>query len=102
MKKYHRSRKVLKLFGEEVSVYVLPKKNIFKIGIEWSRVIKRIIGGPLEYLKTYFQRNLNEAGYSSDKRKFGVIILQKRDDRQSMAMLVVGFLHNLFFIRVQK
>jgi len=100
--KYYSSRKVLKLFGEEVSVYVLPKKNISKIGIEWSRVIKRIIGDPLEYLKNYFMRNISESGYSSDKRRFGGIIHQKREDRQSMAMLVVGFLHNLFFIRVQK
>ena len=100
--KYYSSRKVLKLFGEEVSVYVLPKKNISRIGVEWSRVIRRIIGGPLEYLKTYFQRNLSESGFSSDKRRFGGTISQKREDRQSIAMLAIGFLHNLFFIRVQK
>lgn len=100
--KYYSSRKVLKLFGEEVSVYVLPKKNISKIGIEWSRVIKRIIEAPFAYLKDYFKRNLSESGFSSDKRRFGGIIHQKKDDRQSMAMLAIGFLHNLFFIRVQK
>jgi len=100
--KYYSSRKVLKLFGEEVSVYVLPKKNISKVGIEWSRVIKRIIASPISYLKTYLMRNLSESGFSSDKRRFGGIIHQKREDRQSMAMLAIGFLHNLFFIRVQK
>ncbi|HLD41555.1 MAG TPA: hypothetical protein VJB06_00830 [archaeon] len=100
--KYYSSRKVLKLFGEEVSVYVLPKKNISRISMEWSRVIRRILISPLEYLRTYFQRNLSESGYSSDKRRFGGIIYQKREDRQSMAMLAIGFLHNLFFIRVQK
>lgn len=100
--KYYSSRKTLKLFGEEVSLYVLPKKNISRISIEWSRVIRRIICSPMGYLKTYFQRNLSESGYSSDKRRFGGTIRQKREDRQSMAMLAIGFLHNLFFIRVQK
>lgn len=98
--KYYSSRKVLKLFGEEVSLYVIPKKNISRIGLEWSRVIRRIVEDPLSYLKAYFQRNLSESGHSSDKRRFGGIIHQRREDRQSMAMLVIAFLHNLFFIRV--
>lgn len=99
--KYYSSRKVLKLFGKNVSVYVIAKKNISKIGLEWSRVIRNVIESPFVYLKTYFQRNLSESGYSSDKGRFGGIIRQKREDRQSMAMLCIGFLHNLFFIRVQ-
>lgn len=99
--KYYSSRKVLKLFGESVSVFVIPKNNISKIGLEWSNVIRRIISCPLTYLKDYFKRNLSESGFSSDKRRFGGIIRQKREDRQSMAMLCIGFLHNLFFIRVQ-
>lgn len=98
--KYYSSRKVLTLFGEEVAVYVIPKKNISRIGMEWSRIIRRIMDGPLSYLKTYFQRNLSESGYSSDKRRFGGIIHQRREDRQSMAMMIIAFLHNLFFIRV--
>lgn len=98
--KYYSSRKVLKLFGEDVSVYVIPKKNITKIGVEWSRIIRKIIENPLMYLKDYFMRNLSESGYSSDKRRFGGIIHQRREDRQDTAMLVIGFLHNLFFVRV--
>lgn len=99
--KYYSSRKVLKLFGENVSVFVIPKDNISKIGLEWSNVIRRILLCPLTYLKDYFKRNLSESGYSSDKRRFGGIIRQKREDRQSMAMLCIGFLHNLFFVRLQ-
>ena len=98
--RYYSSRKILKLFGEEVSVFVIPKKNIATIGIEWSRVIKRIIMDPVSYLKDYFMRNLSETGYSSDKGRFGGIIRQKREERQSMAMLAIGFLHNMFFARV--
>ena len=99
--RYYSSRKVLKMFGEEVSVFVIPKKNIATIGIEWSRVIKRIMTDPVSYLKDYFMRNLSETGYSSDKGRFGGIIRQKREERQSMAMLAIGFLHNMFFTRVQ-
>jgi len=99
--KYYSSKKVLKLFGEDVFVYVIPKNNISKIGIEWSRIIRKIIESPYTYLKTYFKRNLSESGFSSDKSRFGGLIRQKREDRQSMAMLAIGFLHNLFFIRVQ-
>lgn len=100
--KYYSSTKTLKLFGEDVSVYVIPKKNISKVGLEWLRVIRKILDGPLSYMKTYFLRNLSESGHSSDKRRFGGTIRQKLDDRQDMAMLAIGFLHNLFFIRVQK
>ena len=99
--KYYSSGKVLKLFGKEASVFVIPKKNMSKVGIEWSKIIRRIITSPYAYLKNYFMRNLSETGYSSDKERFGSIIRQRREDRQSMAMLAIGFLHNLFFIRVQ-
>lgn len=100
--KYYSSRKVLKLFGEDVSVFVIPKKNISVIGLEWSRVIRNIMAAPFVYLKNYFKRNLSESGFSSDKRRFGGLIRQKLEDRQNMAMFAIGLLHNLFFIRVQK
>lgn len=99
--KYYSSCKVLQLFGEDVFVYVIPKKNLSRIGIAWSRVLRRIIESPYAYMKVYFKRNLSESGFSSDKRRFGGIVRQRREDRQSMAMLCIGFLHNLFFIRMQ-
>jgi len=99
--KYYSSRKVLKLFNQNVSVFVIPKKNIANIGIEWSRVIRRMMVDPFAYLKDYFMRNLSETGYSSDKGRFGGGIRQKREERQNMAMMAIGFLHNMFFIRVQ-
>jgi len=99
--KYYSSHKVLQLFGKDISVYVIPKKNISKIGLEWTNVIRKILESPYIYMKAYFKRNLSESGFSFDKRRFGGIIRQKREDRQSMAILCIGFLHNLFFIRVQ-
>lgn len=98
--RYYSSRKVLRIFGREVSLFILPKKNLSVIGIEWSRVIRRILEGPLAYLREYFRRNLSESGYSSDKRRFGGIIRQRREDRQESALMGIAFLHNLFFVRV--
>lgn len=98
--KYYSSRKVLHLLGNKTALYVIPKKNIRKIGIGWSKVIRRISIDPIGFLRNYFKRNLSEAGFSSDKRRFGWIIRQKRDDRIETALFVTSILHNLFFIRV--
>lgn len=99
--KYYSSRKVLKLFGKRTAVYVIPKKNISKLGFEWARVIKRIIEDPVLFLRKYFMRNLSEAGFSADKRRFGWTVRQRRDDRQEFAMFSIALLHNLFVIRVK-
>jgi transposase len=98
--KYYSSRKVLKLFNKDTAVYVLPKKNIAKIGLNWAKIFKRILKDPHEYLKTYFQRNLSEAAFSADKRRFGWIIRQKREDRQEMAIFSISLLHNIFTVRI--
>jgi len=99
--KYFSSRKVLRIFDRKTFVYVIPKKNISKIGLRWSRIIRRIIEAPYKFLKNYFMRNLSEAGYSSDKRRFGWIIRQKREDRQETALFSIALLHNIFFVRVK-
>jgi len=99
--KYYSSRKVLKLFGKKTVVFLIPKKNISKIGLEWSRVIRRIVEAPILFLKECFMRNISESGFSSDKRRFGGIIRQKRDDRKEVAMFSIAILHNIFFVRVK-
>jgi transposase len=48
----------------------------------------------------YFMRNISEAGYSADKRRFGWVIRQRREDRREMAMLSIALLHDVFAIRV--
>ncbi len=99
--KYYSSRKVLKLFDKEVAVYIIPKKNIAKLGFEWVRVIRRIVENPKEFLKRYFMRNLSEAGFSADKRRFGWRIRQRREDRKEMAMFSIALFHNIFTVRVK-
>ncbi len=98
--KYYSSREVLKLFGKKTAVYLIPKKNIANIGLNWSRIFRKILKDPYEYLKTYFQRNLSEAAFSADKRRFGWIIRQKREDRQGMAIFSISMLHNIFSVRI--
>lgn len=99
--KYYSTRKVLRMFDTEVAVYVIPRKNIAKLGLEWTRVIRRIAENPRDFLKRYFMRNLCEAGFSADKRRFGWRIRQRRDDRKEMAMLSIALLHNVFTVRVK-
>jgi len=47
------------------------------------RVIERIVEAPYKFLKRYFKRDLSEAD-SADKRRFGWLIRQKREDRREM------------------
>lgn len=99
--RYYSSRKVLKMFKKETTVYVIPKKNIAKLGPEWVRVVRRIVEAPITFLKKYFERNSSEWGFSSDKRRFGWTIKQKREDRKEAAMFSIALMHNLFAIRVK-
>jgi transposase len=98
--KYFSSRKVLRLFGRETALYLIPKKNIVNFGLEWSRIIRRMIEDPYLFIKNYYLRNLSETGFSADKRRFGGVIRQKREDRQEMALMSIAFLHNIFTVRV--
>ena len=76
--KYFSSRKILRFVGQIVEVVVIPKKNISNIGIEWPRIIRKILKSHVGYLKEYYQRNLGEGGFASDKGRFGRMIRQKR------------------------
>lgn len=98
--KYYSSRKVLKLFGKKTTAFLIPKKNMAKMGTQWVKILKRIAEDPIQYLKDYFQRNLSEAGFSADKRRSGGVIRQKREDRQEMAMFAIALLHNIFMVRI--
>lgn len=63
------------------------------------KVLNRIIKAPAEFLKSYFKRNLSESGFSSDKRRLGWRIRQKRDDRRKPDLFCTTLLHNIFFVR---
>jgi transposase len=97
--KYFSSRTVIKLFGKTVSMYLIPKKNIAKVGA-WADILMRMAASSAEFLSEYFHRNISESGFSSDKGRFGRIVRQKREDRQETALFSNAFLHNLYAIRI--
>jgi len=99
--KYYSSRTVIKIFGEETALYLIPKKNIGRVGLEWSRVLRRVVEDPYLFLKGYFLRCLSESGFSADKRRFGGLVRQKREDRREMALFSIAFLHNIFTVRMR-
>jgi len=49
--KYYSSRKTLRMFDAETAVYVIPKRNLARIGFEWLRVIERIVQAPYRFMK---------------------------------------------------
>jgi transposase len=97
--KYFSARTVIKLFGKTVSLFLIPKKNIAKIGA-WADILTRMMASPVDFLSEYFHRNVCESGFSADKGRFGRSIRQKRADRQETALFSNAFLHNLYAIRI--
>ena len=87
--RYYSSRKTLRMFDAETAVYVIPKRNIARLGFEWLRVVERIVEAPYKFLKRYFKRNLSEAGFSTDKRRFGWVVRQRREDRREVALFAL-------------
>lgn len=98
--KYYSSGKVLKLLGKKTRVFVIPKKGMANIGLDWARVLRNAMADPFLFLSEYFLRNNSESGFSSDKRRFGGMIRQKRDDRQELAVFSYALLHNLHAFKV--
>ena len=97
--KYFSTRTVIKLFGRSVSLFLIPKKNIARIGA-WADILGRMMASPVDFLSEYFHRNVSESGFSSDKGRFGRVVRQKREDRQETALFSNAFLHNLYAIRI--
>jgi transposase len=98
--RYYSSRKVLKMFGAETAMYVIPKKNISRIGFRWAEIIERALSDPSAFLERYFERSFSEVVFSAVKRRFGWVIRQRRPDRQEGALFTISLLHNLFTVRV--
>ena len=97
--KYFSTRKVIKLFGKTVSMFLILKKNIAQVGV-WADILTRLMDSPVDFLSEYFHRNVCESGFSSDKGRFGRVVRQRRADRQETALFSNAFLHNLYAIRI--
>ncbi len=99
--KYYSSRKVIRMFDKETMLYLIPKKNLAMVGVFWAPILRNIKEDPYLFLKGYYLRNLSESGFSADKRRFGSVVRQKRDERREIALFSIAFLHNVFTTRVR-
>jgi hypothetical protein len=97
--KYYSMRRVIRMFDRSVSLFLIPKKNIAKIGA-WADILTRMMASPVDFLSEYFQRNLSESGFSADKGRFGSIIRQRREDRQQTALFSNALFHNIYTVRI--
>jgi transposase len=99
--KYYSSRKVIRLFSNEVSLYLIPKKNVARFGAQWSAIFQQILNDPVAFLQEYFYRNLCETANSTDKQRFGNYVHQQRLERQETETKCLAILHNVFATRVK-
>jgi len=97
--KYFSMRKVIRMFDRSVSLFLIPKKNIAKIGA-WGDILTRMMASPVDFLSEYYHRNLCESGFSADKGRFGSTVRQRREDRQQTALFSNALFHNVYAIRV--
>jgi len=99
--RYYSSRKVIRLFEQDVTLYLIPKKNIASFGAQWPPIFQQIMLDPVTFLSQYFLRNLTETANSVDKRRFGERIGQVLDERRETETQCIGILHNLFATRTK-
>ena len=97
--KYFSNRKVIRMFDRSVSLFLIPKKNVNRIGV-WADILTRMAASPAVFLSEYFRRNLSESGFSSDKARCGSMIRQRREDHQQTALFSNALFHNLYAIRI--
>jgi transposase len=98
--RYYSSCKVLEVFGSETALFLIPKRNISRIGFRWAEVVGRALSDPVGFLGRYFERSFSEVVFSAVKRRFGWVVRQRRPDRQEGALFTISLLHNLFTVRV--
>jgi len=97
--KYFSTRKVIRMFDRSVSLFLIPKKNIARIGA-WADILTRMLASPVDFLSEYYHRNICESGFSADKGRFGSIVRQRREDRQQTALFSNALFHNIYAIRI--
>ena len=64
--KYFSTRKVIRMFDRTVSLFLIPKKNIARIGA-WADILTRMMVSPVDFLSEYFRRNVCESGFSRQR-----------------------------------
>ena len=87
------------LFGKNISVYVIPKKNAtIKGPLKWKKILYDFVNDTKGFLGEYFRRNQSESGFSEDKRRFGWKIPQKRPERIETHNICTSLWHNMLWM----
>jgi transposase len=97
--KYFSMRKVIRMFDRSVSLFLIPKKNIARIGA-WANILAMMRASPVDFLSEYFHRNLSESGFSADKGRLGSMVKQRREDSQQTALFSNALFHNIYAVRI--
>ena len=58
------------IIGQETALFLIPKKNIVNMGLEWTKIVKRMIEDHYLFLKNHYLRKMSESGFYADKRRF--------------------------------
>ncbi len=88
-----------RLFGKDVLIYVIPKKNAtIKGPLKWKKILHDFVNETVGYLGEYYKRNQSESGFSEDKRRFGWKIPQRREDRVDTCNFCTSLWHNMFWM----
>ena len=97
--RYCSGQRILDDFSKNTRILIIPKKNSRIRGSRrWRDMILRFMNDTIAYLREYFKRSNSEAGFSSDKRSTGHMILQRRKDRIETSGFCKGLLHNLMLV----
>lgn len=87
------------LFGKDVSIYIIPKKNATVKGpLKWKKILHDFVNDTAGFLKEYYRRNQSESGFSEDKRRFGWKIPQRREDRIDTSNFCTSLWHNMLWM----
>ncbi len=92
-------KSIEELFGHDITIYVIPKKNAtIKGSLKWKKILHNFVYDTKGFLGEYFKRNQSESGFSEDKRRFGWIIPQRREDRVDTCNFCTTLWHNMFWM----
>jgi transposase len=64
--KYFSTRKVIRMFYRSVSLFLIPKNNISRIGA-WADILTRMMASLVDFLSEYYHRNICESGFQLTK-----------------------------------
>lgn len=88
-----------KLFGKDIMIYLIPKKNATIRGPwKWKEILEDFVNNTKGYLGEYFKRNQSESGFSEDKRRFGWKIPQKKPERIEANNFCTSLWHNMLWL----